>query len=157
MAFYEPLTFVLLKNYKNKIKQIMKKFLLMGLLFVSLAACKKDKDPEPGDLATRASGTFIATKFVFDGENIPLGGGTELAIVIQKATAETVNATIRLKVQGQSEPEQSLGTFTVRDAGSSGVDLYSGTVRVGSISKDNQLSISGEDEEGAFEIIAKKQ
>ncbi|MBX2950948.1 MAG: hypothetical protein KF870_00480 [Leadbetterella sp.] len=133
----------------------MKKFLLMGLMFISLAACKKDKDPAP-DLATRASGTFIATRFIYQGTNIPLTGGTEIAIILQKNTAETVNGSLRLKMQGQSTTEQSLGTLTVKDAGS-GMDLLESGIKVGSISSDNQLSVSGEDEDGVYEIIAKKQ
>lgn len=134
----------------------MKKFLLIGLIFVSLAACKKDKDPE-ADLATRASGTFTASKFTYGGVNIPLVSGTELTIVFQKATAETVTGTLKLKIDGQAEPDESLGTLSVRDAGSSGVDLYENTTRVGNVSKDNQLTLSGDAEGVFFEIIARKQ
>ncbi len=134
----------------------MKKFLLTGLIFVSLAGCKKDKDPEP-DLAARASGTFIASKFTYGGVNIPLVSGTEIAIVFQKATAETVTGTMKLKIEGEAEPDEPLGTLTVKDAGASGVDLYESSTRIGNVSKDNQLTLSGDAEGVFFEIIAKKQ
>jgi len=134
----------------------MKKLMLMVLLFSGLAGCKKDKDPEP-DLAARASGTFIASKFTYGGVNIPLVSGTEIAIVIQKATPETVTGTLRLKVEGETQPEESLGTLTVKDAGSSGVDLYESSTRIGNVSKDNRLTLSGDAEGVFFEIIAQKQ
>lgn len=134
----------------------MKKFLLMGLIFVSLAGCKKDKDPEP-DLATRASGTFIASKFIYGGVNILLINGTEIAIVFQKASAETVTGTIKFKVEGEVQPDEPLGMLTVKDAGASGVDLYESSTRIGNVSKDNQLTLSGDAEGVFFEIVAKKQ
>lgn len=134
----------------------MKKNLLIVLIFVGLAACKKDKDPQ-ADLASRASGTFIATKFTYAGMNIPLSGGTEISIVFQKTTAETVAGTLKAKVDGEVQPEESLGTLTVKDAGSSGVDLYESTTRVGNVSKDNRLTLSGDSEGAFFEIIAQKQ
>lgn len=134
----------------------MKKFLFIGLIFVSLAGCKKNKDAEP-DLATKASGTFVASKFTYGGVNIPLVSGTELTIVIQKATEETVTGTLRLKVEGEVQPEESLGTLTVKDAGSSGVDLYESGTRIGNVSKDNRLTVSGDAEGVFFEIIAQKQ
>ncbi len=135
----------------------MKKFLLMGLLFISLVAgCKKDKDPAP-ELAARASGTFTATKFIYGGVNIPLVSGTELTIILQKATAETINATLKAKIEGEVLPDESVGPLTVKDAGSSGVDLYEGSSRVGNLSKDNQLTLSGNSDGFFFEIIAQKQ
>lgn len=134
----------------------MKKILLMGLLFVSLAACKKDKDPDP-DLATKASGTFIASKFIYGGVNIPLVSGTEIVIVFQKADAESVTGTMKVKVEGEVQPDESLGTLTVKDAGPSGVDLYEIGRRIGNVSKDNQLTLSGDAEGVFFEIIAKRQ
>lgn len=134
----------------------MKKFLLMGLMLISLTACKKDKDPQ-ADLATRASGTFTASKFSYAGINIPLVGGTEITIVFQKATTESVTGTLKLKIEGESQPEESLGTLTVKDAGSSGVDLYESSTRVGNVTKDNQLTLSGNADGAFFEIIARKQ
>ncbi|MCD8539357.1 MAG: hypothetical protein LRY55_06035 [Leadbetterella sp.] len=135
----------------------MKKILLMSLLFVSLTAgCKKDKDPE-ADLATKASGTFNATRFILGETNIPLGGGTELSIVIQKATAETVTGVIRFRLQGVPQDDVNAGTLTVKDAGPSGVDLYESSTRVGNVSKDNQLTLSGNAEGQFYEIIASRQ
>lgn len=134
----------------------MKKILLMGFLFVSFAACKKDKDPDP-DLATRASGTFIASKFTYGGVNIPLVSGTEIVIVFQRTDAESVTGTMKVRLEGQSEPDEPLGTLAVKDAGPSGVDLYEAGRRIGNVSKDKQLTLSGDAEGVFFEIIAKKQ
>ncbi|WP_367913954.1 hypothetical protein [Leadbetterella sp. DM7] len=134
----------------------MKKILLTGLIFVSLAGCKKDKDTEP-DLAARAAGTYTASKFTYAGTNIPLVGGTELVIVIQKATAESVTGAMKYKLEGKAQPDEPLGTLTVKDAGSSGIDFYEGSARVGNLSKDNLLTVSGSADGLYFEIIAQKQ
>lgn len=134
----------------------MKKILLLAFILLSLEGCKKDKDPAP-DLATKASGSFIASKFIYAGMNIPLVNGTEMIIVFQKAGAETVTGVMRYKVEGEAQPEESLGTLTVKDAGQSGVDLYEGSTRVGNVSNENQLVLSGDAGGLFFEITAKKQ
>ncbi len=130
---------------------------MIGLILFSIAGCKKDKkDPEP-ELAARASGTFTASKFTYGGVNIPLVSGTEIIIVLQKATSETVTGTMKYKIGGQAQPDEALGTLIVKDAGGSGVDYYESSSRVGNLSKDNQLTLSGNADGAFFEIIATKQ
>lgn len=136
----------------------MKKLLFLVFIIAGLQGCKKDKDEPAPELSARAAGTYKASKLTYGGVDLPITtAGSELLIVLEKAGSETVTGKMKLKIDGESEPDESLGTLILKDAGDSGIDLYESSVRVGNISKSNQLTISAADEGIAIEVVAQRQ
>ena len=82
--------------------------------------------------------------------------------MVLKADADDLNeivvtGTMKVKIDGDSEPNEDLGAINLKNAGSTGIDLYEGTTKIGNLSKDNVLSIFVEYEDSEFEMIANKR
>ncbi|WP_215239549.1 hypothetical protein [Dyadobacter helix] len=134
----------------------MKNFLIILTFTSFLFSCKKDKDAAP-ELSARVAGTYQASRMTADGQALPLGNGTELQIILTKASAETVNGTMKLKLGGNPEPDESLGLLILKDAGDSGTDIFTGTDKVGTVSKSGSLTVTVEDDGVEYKIYADKK
>lgn len=132
----------------------MKNFFLI-VLIVTLFSCETPGEAAP-ELSARVEGTYKATRLTSDGVILSLENA-ELLIVLEKSSSETVNGIMKLKLNGTAEPDDSIGTILLKDAGSSGVDLYEGAVRVGNVSKSNQLTVAVVSEGATVKILAEKQ
>jgi len=67
-----------------------------------------------------------------------------------------VSAKMKLTIDGDRQPDEQVGTLTLKNAGSTGIDLYEGTEKVGNV-KDNKLNIFVIYEGAELEMTATKQ
>jgi hypothetical protein len=74
----------------------------------------------------------------------------------QKSSAEVVTGKIKLKLDGATEPDEDLGSLALKNAGSTGIDLYEGTEKIGSV-KSNKLNIFVVFEGQEIEMIGTRQ
>ena len=133
----------------------MKKIFLLLLSTTLFFACEeKDKDPSP-ELSAQVAGNYKLTKLEIDGQNIPLTKAS-VELDFKKFSAEVVTGIISGKIDGD-EVEEDLGTLNLKNAGSTGIDIYDGTEKVGNLDKSNKLSIFVEFEGQDFEMIAEKR
>ncbi|MCF0052973.1 hypothetical protein LXM25_23090 [Dyadobacter sp. LJ53] len=136
----------------------MKKIFLILFLSTLFFACEKDKDndkdPAP-ELAAQVAGTYKVSELRVDGTNEPLNGAI-ITVHLDKFSAEVVTAKMKIKADGVSEPDEDLGTLTLKNAGSIGIDIYEGTDKVGSV-KSNKLNFFVVFEGQELEMIADKQ
>ena len=134
----------------------MKKILLILFLSTLFFACEEDKakDPAP-ELAAQVAGTYKVTELNVDGTNKPLNGAA-ITVLLDKFSAEVVTAKMKLKLDGVSEPDEDLGTLNLKNAGSTGIDIYEGTEKVGSV-RSNKLNIFVVFDGQEIEMIADKQ
>ncbi|MCF2491216.1 hypothetical protein [Dyadobacter sp. CY347] len=134
----------------------MKKIFLILFLSTLFFACKKDKDKDPApELAAQVAGTYKVTELNVDGVKRPLNGSL-ITVHLDKFSAEVVTAKMKAKVDGVSEPDEDLGTLNLKNSGSTGIDIYEGTEKVGSV-KSNKLNIFVVFEGQDIEMIADKQ
>lgn len=134
----------------------MKKIFLILFLSTLFFACEKDKDKDPApELSAQVAGNYKVTQLNVDGENRPLNGAV-ITVQLDKFSAEVVTGKMKLKLDGVSEPDEDLGTLNLKSAGSTGIDLYEGTEKVGSV-KSNKLNIFVIFEGQEIEMIADKQ
>ena len=132
----------------------MKNFFLI-VLIAFFFSCETPSDVTP-ELSSRVEGTYKATKLTSDGTILSLEN-VELLIVLEKSSPETVNGIMKLKLNGASEPDDSIGTLLLKDAGSAGVDLYGGNLKVGNVSKSNQLTVAVISDGTAVKVLAEKR
>ena len=133
----------------------MKKIFLLLLSTTLFLACEeKNKDPSP-ELSAQVAGNYKLTKLEIDGQNIPLTKAS-VELDFKKFSAEVVTGIISGKIDGD-EVEEDLGTLNLKNAGSTGIDIYDGTEKVGNLDKSNKLSIFVEFEGQDFEMIAEKR
>lgn len=135
------------------LKNIFALLLLSTLMF----ACEdKDKDVSP-ELSSKAAGIYKVTKLTVDGDDYPLEAAKAvITIQLDRFSSEVVTGKMKVKIDGDSEPDEDLGTLNLKNAGSTGIDIYEGTDKVGNV-KDNKMSIFVEYEGQDFEMIAEKQ
>ena len=132
----------------------MKNFFFIALVALFFS-CETPKGAAP-ELSSRVEGTYKATKLTSDGVILSLENA-ELVIVLEKSSPETVHGIMKLKLNGASEPDDSIGTLLLKDAGSSGVDLYEGNLKVGNVSKSNQLTVAVVSDGTAVKVLAEKK
>ena len=133
----------------------MKKIFLLLLSTTLFFACEeKDKDPSP-ELSAQVAGNYKLTKLEIDGQNIPLTKAS-VELDFKKFSAEVVTGIISGKIDGD-EVEEDLCALNLKNAGSTGIDIYDGTEKVGNLDKSNKLSIFVEFEGQDFEMIAEKR
>lgn len=134
----------------------MKKIFLILFLSTLFFACEEDKDKDPvPELAAQVAGTYHVTKLNVDGNNRPLNGAV-ITVQLDKFSAEVVAAKMKLKLDGVSEPDEDLGTLNLKNAGSTGIDIYEGTEKIGSV-KSGKLNIFVVFDDQEIEMIADKQ
>jgi hypothetical protein len=134
----------------------MKKIFLLLLSSTLFFACEeKDKDPSP-ELSAQVAGNYKLTKLEIDGQNIPLTKAS-VELDFKKFSAEVVTGIISGKIDGQGEVEEDLGALNLKNAGSTGIDIYDGVQKVGNLDKSDKLSIFVEFEGQEFEMIAEKR
>ena len=135
----------------------MKKIIFI-LFFAALFFSCEDKDkpvPSP-ELSGQVTGNYKVNSLKVDGVKYSLERA-EILIELQKFSSEVVTGTMKVKIDGDSEPNEDLGAINLKNAGSTGIDLYEGTTKIGNLSKDNVLSIFVEYEDSEFEMIANKR
>ncbi|TLU90557.1 hypothetical protein [Dyadobacter sediminis] len=132
----------------------MKKIFLFLFLIPFFFACKDDKDPAP-ELSAQVAGTYKVSKLTVDGDSYPLDQ-VEIIVQLDKSSPETVTGEMRLKIDGEAEPDSDLGTLNLKNVGSMGVDVYEGTTKVGNI-KSDVLTLFVEFEGQNFEMVANKR
>lgn len=132
---------------------------IFALLFLStfMFACEdKDKDPSP-ELSSKVSGTYKVTKLTVDGDDYPLDvAKAKITIELDKFSSEVVTGTMKVTIDGDREPDEDLGTLNLKNAGSTGIDIYEGTDKVGNV-KDDKLNIFVLFEGSEYEMTATKQ
>lgn len=134
----------------------MKKIFLILFLSTLFFACEEDKDKNPTpELAAQVAGTYRVTELNVDGTNKPLDGAV-ITVQLDKFSAEVVTAKMKLKLDGVPEPDEDLGTLNLKNAGSTGIDIYEGTEKVGSV-KSSKLNIFVVFDGQEIEMIADKQ
>jgi hypothetical protein len=134
----------------------MKKIFLLLSLTALFFSCEEKKDEVAPELSGQVVGTYAVTELKVDGVKYPLDKA-DISIILKKFSSEVVSGVMTLKLDGTSEPDENLGTINLKNAGSTGIDLYEGTEKVGNISKENVLSIYVVFEGQDFEMIAKKK
>lgn len=135
----------------------MKKIIFI-LFFATLFFSCEDKDkpaPTP-ELSGQVIGNYKVNSLKVDGVKYSLDRA-EILIELQKFSSEIVTGTMKVKIDGDSEPNEDLGTINLKNAGSTGIDLYEGTTKIGNLSKENVLSIFVEYDDSEFEMIANKR
>lgn len=131
-------------------------FFLLFFTTLMFACDDKDKDPSP-ELSAQVAGNYKVTKLTVDGVDQPLETAKATIIVqLEKFSSEVVTGKMKMKIDGVSEPDEDLGTLNLKNVGSTGVDIYEGTQKVGNI-KSNKLSIFVELDGSEIEMLADKQ
>jgi hypothetical protein len=135
------------------LKNIFALLLLSTLMF----ACEeKDKDVFP-ELSSKVAGSYKVTKMTNNGEEYPLELAKAVVIVqLDKFSSEVVSAKMKLTLDGDRQPDEEVGTLTLKNAGSTGIDLYEGADKVGNV-KDDKMSIFVVFEGEELELTATKQ
>ncbi|MCF0071898.1 hypothetical protein LZD49_15580 [Dyadobacter sp. CY261] len=132
---------------------------IFALLFLStlMFACDdKDNDPSP-ELSSKVAGSYKVTRMLEDGEEYPLELAKAIVIVqLDKFTSEVVTAKMKVTIDGDREPDEEIGTLNLKNAGSTGIDIYEGTDKVGNV-KDGKLNIFVVFEGAEYEMTATKQ
>lgn len=140
----------------KKITAMKNIFLLLFFATLMFACDDKDKDPSP-ELSAQVAGNYKVTKLTVDGEDQPLELAKAVVIVqLDKFSSEVVTGKMKVKLDGVSEPDEDLGTLNLKSAGSTGIDIYEGTEKVGNI-KSNKLSIFVVLDGSEIEMLAEKQ
>lgn len=135
----------------------LKNIFVMTILATFMFACDdKDKDPSP-ELSSQVEGSYKVTKLTVDGKERSLEVAKAVIVVqLNKFSSEIVTGKMKVKIDGDAEPDENLGTLNLKNAGSTGIDIYEGTDKVGNV-KSGKMSIfvvyEGED----LEMIAEKQ
>nr|WP_295927146.1 hypothetical protein [uncultured Dyadobacter sp.] len=140
----------------KKINALKNIFVMMILAIFMFACDDKDKDPSP-ELSSQVEGSYKVTKLTVDGEERSLEAAKAVIVVqLNKFSSEIVTGKMKVKIDGDAEPDENLGTLNLKNAGSTGIDIYEGTDKVGNV-KSGKMSIfvvyEGED----LEMIAEKQ
>ncbi|MET7254736.1 hypothetical protein ACWKW6_17700 [Dyadobacter jiangsuensis] len=135
------------------LKNIFALLLLSTLMF----ACKdKDKDVSP-ELSSKVAGTYKVTKLTVDGDDYPLEvAKASITIQLDKFSSEVVTGKMKVTIDGDREPDEDLGTLNLKNAGSTGIDIYENTEKVGNL-KDDKLNIFVVFEGQEVEMVATKQ
>jgi len=135
----------------------MKKVIFV-LFFATLFFSCDDKDkptPEP-ELSGKVTGAYKITMLKVDGESYPLDRA-DITVNFEKFSSEVVTGTMKVAIDGEAEPDENLGSINLKNAGSTGVDLYEGTTKIGNVSKENVLSIYVDFEGTQFEMQGDKR
>ena len=135
----------------------MKKVIFV-LFFATLFFSCDDKDkptPEP-ELSGKVTGTYKINMLKVDGESYPLDRA-DIIVDFEKFSSEVVTGTMKVAIDGEAEPDENLGSINLKNAGSTGVDLYEGTTKIGNVSKENVLSIYVDFEGTQFEMQGNKR
>jgi hypothetical protein len=134
----------------------MKKIFLILFLSTLFFACEKDKDKDPApELSAQVVGIYKVTQLNVDGQNAPLNDAV-ITVQLEKFSAEVVTGKMKLRKDGVSEPDEDLGTLNLKNSGSTGIDIYEGTEKVGNV-KSNKLNIFVVFDGQEIEMIADKQ
>ncbi len=92
-----------------------------------------------------------------DGDDYPLEvAKASITIQLDKFSAEVVTGKMKVTIDGDREPDEDLGTLNLKNAGSTGIDIYENTEKVGNL-KDDKLNIFVVFEGQEVEMIATKQ
>jgi hypothetical protein len=139
-------------------KTAMKKVLLFLFATTLFFSCKDDKDKDPGpELSAQVTGNYKVTKLTVNGEEQPLDlAKAVITIQLEKFSAEVVTGKMKAKIDGVSEPDEDLGTLNLKNAGSTGIDIYEGTDKVGNL-KGSKLTVFIVLDGDEIEMIADKQ
>ncbi|WP_353722036.1 hypothetical protein [Dyadobacter sp. 676] len=138
----------------KKITFLRNIFALLLLSTLMFACEDKDKDVSP-ELSSKVAGSYKVTKLKVDGDERSLEDAT-IIIQLDKFTSEVVTGKLKATIDGDREPDEDLGTLNLKNAGSSGIDIYEGTDKVGTV-KDNKLNIFVVFEGEELDMIAEKQ
>ena len=133
----------------------MKKYIFI-LFFASLFFSCEEKDKPAPELSSQVAGRYSVNKLKVDGVNYPLDRA-EVVVELAKSGSDAVTGVMKVKIDGEAEPDEEIGTLNLKGVGSTGVDIYEGTAKVGNVSRDNVLSIFVEFEGQEFEMIANKR
>ncbi|GGH40937.1 hypothetical protein ACN9ML_25640 [Dyadobacter endophyticus] len=135
------------------LKNIFALLLLSTLMF----ACEdKDKDVSP-ELSSKAAGIYKVTKLTVDGKDYPLDiAKASITIELDKFSSDVVTGKMKMTIDGDREPDENLGTLNLKNAGSTGIDIYEGTDKVGNV-KDDKLNIFVVFEGDEYEMAATRQ
>lgn len=136
----------------------MKKVLLFLFVTTLFFSCKDDKDKDPApELSAQVAGSYKVTKLTVNGEDQPLElAKAIITIQLEKFSAEVVTGKMKAKIDGVSEPDEDLGTLNLKNAGSTGIDIYEGTQKVGNL-KSGKLTVFIVLDGDEIEMIADKQ
>lgn len=146
----------LINTAMKKITFLKNIFALLLLSTLMFACEEKDKDVSP-ELSSKVAGNYKVTDLKIDGEDFDLDDyNATITIELEKFTSEVLTGKFKATIDGDREPDEDLGTLNLKNAGSSGIDIYEGTEKVGTV-KDNKLSIfvvfDGQD----YDMIAEKR
>ena len=135
----------------------MKKVIFVLFFATLFFSCdEKDKPtPEP-ELSGKVTGTYKINMLKVDGESYPLDRA-DIIVDFEKFSSEVVTGTMKVAIDGEAEPDENLGSINLKNAGSTGVDLYEGTTKIGNVSKENVLSIYVDFEGTQFEMQGNKR
>ncbi|GGM76611.1 hypothetical protein GCM10010967_05270 [Dyadobacter beijingensis] len=135
----------------------LKNIFALLLLSTMMFACEeKDKDVSP-ELSSKVAGSYKVTRMTEDGEEYPLERAkAKVTVELEKFSAEVVTAKMTLSLDGVRQPDEEVGTLTLKNAGSTGVDIYEGTDKVGNV-KDGKLNIFVIYDGAEIEVTATKQ
>lgn len=135
----------------------MKKIVYLLLFAPLFFSCEEKDKPVPApELSGQVTGTYKINVLKVDGESYPLDRA-DIAVEFEKFSAEVVTGKMKVAIDGQSEPDEDLGVINLKSAGSTGVDLYEGTTKIGNVSKGNVLSIYVDFEGSQFEMLGNKR
>ena len=135
----------------------MKKIIFILFFAALFFSCEEKDKPTPSpELSGQVIGNYKVNSLKVDGVKYSLDRA-EILIELQKFSSEVVTGTMKVKIDGDSEPNEDLGTINLKNSGSTGIDLYEGTTKIGNLSKENVLSIFVEYEDSEFEMIANKR
>lgn len=149
-----PLSIFQINTAMKKITFLKNIFALLLLSTLMFACEEKDKDVSP-ELSSKVTGTYKVTKLKVDGKERFLNDATVI-VQLDKFSSEVVTGKLKATIDGDREPDEDLGTLNLKNAGSSGIDIYEGTDKVGTV-KDNRLNIFVVFEGEELDIIAEKQ
>ena len=134
----------------------MKNFILVLFFTTLLFSCEENDKPAPSpELSGQVAGKYQVTKLKVDGVNYPLDRA-DIDLELEKFSSEVITGTMSVEIDGEPEPDEDLGTINLKNAGSTGIDLYEGTTKIGNL-KDKVLSIYVDFEGQQFEMLADKR
>ncbi|WP_221390231.1 hypothetical protein [Dyadobacter sp. NIV53] len=135
----------------------MKKVIFVLLFATLFFSCDEKNKPAPEpELSGKVTGTYKINMLKIDGVNYPLDHA-DITVGFEKFSSEIVTGTMKAAIDGEVEPDEDLGNINLKNAGSTGVDLYEGTTKIGNVSKENVLSIYVDFEGTQFEMQGNKR
>lgn len=121
----------------------------------AISSCKKDAAAEDVDLSESAQGTYEAYYLKSKGQVFSLPQDSTSITIYVNRTDKNVVALSSLTVVGGVPTNADLGSVQLKKE-STTTAMYSGTEKLGTIN-NNELEISGKDEQGQDLIVKAKK